>query len=272
MSSATAAIAIAVFAASAVESVEAVTIVIAAGVTRGWRSAFEGAAAALAVLAALVAVLGPLIVKAPLGGLRIVIGALLLVYGMQWLRKAILRAAGVIPKHDEDAIFEREVARLELNDAHEGVPNGREAGTGATAETRAKRRAERDAVGFTVAFKGVLLEGFEVVVIVVTLGTTNHELGVSALAALAAVLVVTGVGAALSRQLSGVPENALKMLVGILLVSFGSFWSGEGLGVHWPGSDLAILVLVAVYAAIAALLTGVASRMHGHLVNADVPA
>ena len=142
---------------------------IAAGVTRGWRSAFEGAAAALVVLAALVAVLGPLVVKAPLGGLRIVIGALLLVYGMQWLRKAILRAAGVIPKHDEDAIFEREVARLELTRTHEDAENEK---TGRLTETRT-RRAPRDAVGFTVAFKGVLLEGFEVVVIVVTLGTTE---------------------------------------------------------------------------------------------------
>jgi uncharacterized membrane protein len=253
MSSATAAIALAVFAASAVESVEAVTIVIAAGVTRGWRSAFEGAAVALVVLAAIVAVLGPLVVRAPINGLRIVIGALLLVYGMQWLRKAILRAAGVLPKHDEDAIFEREVARLENPDARE-AENGLE-----------RKRPIRDKIGFTVAFKGVLLEGFEVVVIVVTLGTTNHELGVSALAALAAVVIVTAVGAALSRQLSGVPENALKMFVGILLVSFGTFWAGEGLGVRWPGSDLAILVLVGIYAAIAAVLTRLASHMNGQL-------
>ena len=122
-----------------------------------------------------------------------------------------------------------------------------------------------------MAFKGVLLEGFEVVVIVVTLGTTDRELGVSALAALAAVLIVSGLGAALSRQLSGVPENALKMFVGILLVSFGSFWSGEGLGVHWPGSDLAILVLVAVYGALAALLTRVASHMNRQLAESDAP-
>ncbi len=265
MSGATAAIALAVFAASAVESVEAVTIVIAAGVTRGWRSAFEGAAVALVVLAAIVAVLGPLVVRAPLNGLRIVIGALLLVYGMQWLRKAILRAAGVIPKHDEDAIFEREVARLEDPDSQQSAQT--ENGT-----TRVKQRPVRDRIGFTVAFKGVLLEGFEVVVIVVTLGTTNRELGVSALAALAAVVIVTGVGAALSRQLSGVPENALKMFVGILLVSFGTFWSGEGLGVHWPGSDLAILVLVGIYAAIAALLTRLASYMNSQLTEADATA
>jgi uncharacterized membrane protein len=251
MNSATIGVALAVFAASAVESVEAVTIVIAAGVTRGWRSAFEGAAVALVVLAAIVGALGPLVVKAPLGGLRIAIGTILLVYGMQWLRKAILRAAGVIPKHDEDAIYEREVAKL-------AVPGA--------------QRPARDRIGFTVAFKGVLLEGFEVVVIVVTLGTTNRELGVSALAALAAVVIVTAAGAVLSRQLSGVPENALKMFVGILLVSFGSFWAGEGLGVHWPGSDLAILVLIAVFGALAALFTRVASRMSRQLVGSDATA
>ncbi len=203
------------------------------------------------MLAAIVAVLGPLVVKAPINGLRIVIGTILLIYGMQWLRKAILRAGGVLPKHDEDAIYEREVAKLEL--------------TG-------QKRPARDRVGFAVAFKGVLLEGFEVVVIVVTLGTTNRELGVSALAALAAVVIVTAIGAALSRQLSGVPENALKMFVGILLVSFGSFWSGEGLGVHWPGSDLAILVLVACYGGLAALLTLLASRLNHKLVGSDAAA
>jgi Ca2+/H+ antiporter, TMEM165/GDT1 family len=249
MNSATAALALAVFCASAVETVEAVTIVVASGVTRGWRSAFEGAAAALCVLAALVAVLGPLVVKAPLSGLRIVIGTLLLLYGTQWLRKAILRAAGVIPKHDEDAIFEREVSRLKV--------------------AGAKRPKHRDQIGFTVAFKGVFLEGFEVVVIVVTLGTTARDMTVAVLSGLAAVVIVAGVGAALSRQLSEVPENALKMFVGILLVSFGTFWAGEGLGVRWPGSDVAILVLVGVYGALAALLTGAASRLNRITVKAD---
>jgi Ca2+/H+ antiporter, TMEM165/GDT1 family len=251
MNSATVALALAVFAASAVESVEAVTIVIAAGVTRGWRSAFEGAGAALIALAAIVAVLGPLVVKAPINGLRVVIGAILLVYGMQWLRKAILRAGGVIPKHDEDAIFEREVARLEVSGS---------------------KRPARDRIGFTVAFKGVLLEGFEVVVIVVTLGTTDRELGVASLAALAAVVIVSGAGAALSRQLSGVPENALKMFVGILLVSFGSFWTGEGLGVNWPGSDLAILVLFGVFGGLAALFIRVASHMNRRPAHSDASA
>jgi uncharacterized membrane protein len=243
VSSATAALALAVFAASAVETVEAVTIVLAAGVTRGWRSAIQGAAAALVVLAVLVAVFGPLVTRAPLSGLRIAIGGVLLLYGMQWLRKAILRAAGVMAKHDEDAIFEREVAKLK--------------------DSGSSARRVHDRIGFAVAFKGVFLEGFEVVVIIITLGTSGRDLGVAVVAGLAAVVLVGSIGAALSRQLSAVPENSLKMFVGILLVSFGTFWAGEGLGVHWPGSDVAILVLAGVYACLAALLTAVVAR-NGH--------
>jgi Ca2+/H+ antiporter, TMEM165/GDT1 family len=246
MSSAAIAVGLAAFAASAVETVEAVTIVLAAGVTRGWRSALEGAAAALVVLAALVAVLGPLVVKAPINGLRVVIGGILLVFGTQWLRKAILRAGGVIPKHDEDAIYEKEVSRLS---------EGR-----TESQVGSKIRARRDRIGFTVAFKGVFLEGFEIVVIVVTLGTSGRQLLVASFAGLAAVLIVTAVGAALARQLSEVPENSLKMFVGILLVTFGVFWSGEGLGVHWPGSDAAIPVLAGLFAAVAALSTAAARR------------
>jgi len=249
VNSATISLALAVFAASAVETVEAVTIVLAAGVTRGWRSALQGAVVALAMLAVLVAVLGPLVVRAPLSGLRIVIGGILLLYGMQWLRKAILRAGGAMAKHDEDAIYQREVARLSAG----GSPN----------------RRIHDRVGFTVAFKGVFLEGFEVVVIIITLGTSGRDLGVAAIAGLAAVVIVGSIGAALSRQLSGVPENSLKMFVGILLVSFGTFWSGEGLGVHWPGSDLAIPVLVGVYGALAALLTALVTRNGRKLAVAD---
>jgi uncharacterized membrane protein len=232
-------LALAVFAASAVETTEAVTIILAAGLTRGWRSAWEGTVAALLVLGVLVGALGPLIVRAPLSGLRIVIGGILLLYGTQWLRKAVLRAAGVLPKHDEDAIFEREVTRLRQDDTP---------------------KSQRDKVGFAVAFKGVFLEGFEVVVIVLTLGTSDKNLGVAVIASLAAVVIVGSAGAVLSRQLSRVPENALKMFVGILLVSFGTFWTGEGLGVRWPGSDLAILVLGGIYAALTAVLIRVALR------------
>ena len=233
----------AVFLASAVEMVEALTIVLAVGVTRGWRSAAEGVVAALVALGALVVVLGPAIVHwVPLSALRLVVGALLLVFGLQWLRKAILRAAGLKAKHDEDAIYAEQVRELS------GGPHG----------------PGRDATAFTVAFKGVFLEGLEVVVIVLTLGTTSHRLGLAAVSAAAAVVVVAAVGLAVHRQLSGVPENAMKMGVGLMLVSFGTFWSAEGVHVHWPGSDLAIPVLVAWYGLVAWLLVRAA-----RLVGAD---
>ncbi len=221
---------LAVFLASTVEMVEALTIVLAVGVTRGWRSAIEGVLAALATLAALVVVLGPTLVHlVPLTTLRLVVGGLLLIFGLQWLRKAVLRSAGLKAKHDEDAIFEEEVAEL----------------------TAAPPATGRDSTGFVVAFKGVFLEGLEVVVIVLTLGTTSHRLGLAAVAAGAAVVVVTIAGLILARQLSSVPENAMKTAVGLMLVSFGTFWSGESIGVHWPGSDLAIPVLVAFYGVVA---------------------
>ncbi|MGC8462729.1 MAG: COG4280 domain-containing protein [Acidimicrobiales bacterium] len=221
---------VAVFLASAVEMVEALTIVLAVGVTRGYRAALSGAAAALVVLAVLVATLGPALVRyVPLGDLRLVVGGLLLVFGLQWLRKALLRAAGLKAKHDEDAIFDREVEALRASGG----------------------RAPRDRVGFVVAFKGVFLEGLEVVVIVLTLGSTSHDVGLAALAAGAAVVVVAASGLALARQLSSVPENAMKLGVGLMLVSFGTFWSGEGVGVRWPGSDLSIPLLVVCYGAVA---------------------
>jgi uncharacterized membrane protein len=224
---------VAVFLASAVEMVEALTIVLAVGVTRGWRPAIEGTVAALATLATLVVVLGPTLVHlVPLSTLRLVIGGLLLVFGLQWLRKAVLRASGRKAKHDEDAIYAAQVAELEAP-----APAGR-----------------RDTTGLVVAFKGVFLEGLEVVVIVLTLGSTSHDLGVAALAAAAAAVVVGVVGLVVARQLSAVPENAMKMVVGVMLVSFGTFWSGEGVGVRWPGSDLAIPVLVVVYGVVAWVL------------------
>jgi len=229
----------AVFLASAVEMVEALTIVLAVGVTRGWRSAFEGVAAALAALAALVVVIGPPLVRwVPLSALRLVVGFLLLVFGLQWLRKAVLRASGLKAKHDEDAIFAEQVAEL----------------------SEAPATGTRDATGFTVAFKGVFLEGLEVVVVVLTLGTSSHRLGLAALAAAAAVALVVVVGLIVHRQLSGVPENAMKMGVGLMLVSFGTFWAGEGVHVVWPGSDLAIPVLVGVYGLVAWALVALLRR------------
>ncbi len=243
-------LAVAVFLACAVEGVEALTIVLAVGVTRGWRSALEGVLAALVTLAALVALFGPALVHyVPLSTLRLVVGALLLVFGLQWLRKAVLRASGLKAKHDEDAIFAEQVAELSEGTAGPG----------------------RDATAFVVAFKGVFLEGLEVVVVVLTLGTTSHRLGLATAAAAAAVGMVCIVGLIVHRQLSGVPENAMKMAVGLMLVSFGTFWSGEGVHVSWPGSDLAVPVLVAFYGLVAWLLVTTLRRgVHGRAPTGEV--
>jgi uncharacterized membrane protein len=219
---------LAVFGASSVEMVEALTIVVAAGVSRGWRSALEGAATALVVLALLVGFIGvPLIHYVPIDTLRVVVGALLLVLGLAWLRKAILRASGHKASHDEDKIYAETVSEL-----------SGEAGAG----------KGRDGVAFAVAFKGVFLEGTEVVLIVVSLGASQGRLGLAALSATAAAVLVAAVGVVVTRQLSEVPENTIKTVVGVMLTSFGVFWVGEGAGVHWPGSDLAILGLVGFFA------------------------
>ncbi|MHB8324036.1 MAG: COG4280 domain-containing protein [Candidatus Dormibacteria bacterium] len=233
-------IALSVFGACAVEMVEALTIVMAAGFTRGWRSALEGAAVAAVCLAILVALLGPALIHyVPINVLRLVVGSLLLVLGLQWLRKAILRASGYRAKHDEDAIYRREVERLS------GVPRS---GSG------------RDGTGFVISFKGVFLEGMEVVMIVLTLGLSSGHLEIATIAAVAAVMVVGAVGLVVSRQLSEVPENAMKMGVGLMLVTFGTFWGGAGAGVQWPGADAALPVLLAVYAVVAWLLVGGLAR------------
>jgi uncharacterized membrane protein len=223
---------LAVFGASAVEMVEALTIVLAAGTSRGWRSALEGAAAAVGVLALLVVGVGvPLIRYVPIDALRVVVGALLLSLGLNWLRKAWLRASGHKALHDEDRIYAETVAELRAD---------------------GPVRPQRDAVGFAVAFKGVFLEGTEVVLIVISLGASQGRLGLASLAALAAAVIVFGVGAVVARQLSRVPENTIKLTVGVMLSSFGLFWIGEGAGIRWPGSDLFLLVLVAVFAACSA--------------------
>ena len=232
-------LALAVFGACCVEAVEALTLVVAAGSTRGWRSAYEGAATAFLILAVLVVAVGvPLVHYVPINVLRVVIGGLLLVLGLGWLRKAILRASGHKALHDEDLIYKKTVAELSGEDT--------------------SNKRGRDAVGFVVAFKGVFLEGTEVVLIVLSLGASTHRLGLAAASAAAAVLVVTVVGILVARQLSEVPENTIKTVVGIMLSSFGVFWVGEGAGIHWPGSDLAIPVLVGfwvvVYFAYTALL------------------
>lgn len=210
------------FLASAVEMVEALTIVLAVGVTRGWRSTRIGVAAALAALALVVLALGPALRLLPIGTLRLVVGSLLLVFGMQWLRKAILRASGVLPLHDEDAAY------------RQGVAAARAAG--------AAVREGIDWYAFTLSFKGVFLEGLEVAFIVLTFGASQgHQYGLPTIGAAAALLVVTAVGVLVHQPLSQVPENTMKFAVGAMLSTFGIFWAGEGVGVDWPGSDVAIL-------------------------------
>jgi uncharacterized membrane protein len=210
--------ALSAFLASAVETVEAVTIVLAVGVTRGWRPALGGAGAALVLLAAVVAVLGPALSRVPLDDLRLVIGVLLLYFGGQWLKKAVLRASGRKQLRDENAAFERDAAE-------------------------ARREG---ASAFVIAFKGVLLEGLEVAVIVVTLGAAHENVPAAAVGAGLAVVLVTAVAAAVRRPLARVPENALALVVGVMLVSFGIFWTVEGARIEWPGGDAMLLVVVTV--------------------------
>jgi uncharacterized membrane protein len=226
-----------VFLACVVEAVEALTIVLAVGTTRGWRSTWYGVGAGLAVLAIFVAVLGPALTAIPINGLRLVIGALLLIFGLQWLRKAILRASGFKALHDEAAIFTRQADEARA------------------ATSKLRFGAISDWYSFTVAFKGVLLEGLEVAFIVVTFGANQGSIPLAVVGALAAIILVVGAGFALRRPLARVPENPLKFAVGVMLTSFGTFWGAEGAGVHWPGADAAILVLIAVMTAIALVLT-----------------
>jgi uncharacterized membrane protein len=222
------------FLASAVEMVEALTIVLAAGVARGWRSSLTGVGAATVTLAVIVAALGPALTVVPIGALRLVVGALLLVFGLQWLRKAILRASGFKALHDEDAIFATELE-----------------------QARTAARVERggmDWYGFTLAFKGVLLEGLEVAFIVLTFGSSQGSIPLAAAGAGAALVLVAGVGIAVRAPLARVPENTMKFAVGIMLTTFGIFWAAEGAGAHWPGSDAALLGVLAFVCATSALL------------------
>ena len=211
----------AAFVASLVEVVEAFTIVLAAGTMRGWRPAIAGTVAGLAVLALIVVALGPLLDQVPLHLLQLVIGAMLLLFGMGWLRKAVLRAGGIIPLHDENAAFAAQ--------------------TGSLSDATVSRRSGFDWLGGVMAFKAVLLEGLEVVFIVIAVGAGRGLLVPAALGALAACIVILAIGAIVHRPLSRVPENTLKFAVGVILCAFGVFWTGEGLGIAWPGSDLMIL-------------------------------
>jgi uncharacterized membrane protein len=217
----------AAFLASLVEVVEAFTIILAVATLRGWRPAALGTFAGLGVLGLLIILLGPLLDHVPLHLLQLCIGVLLLLFGMGWLRKAILRAAGIIPLHDEDAIFAAETAGL-------------------TQEAE-RRRTSLDWIAGLAAFKAVLLEGLEVVFIVIAVGAGRGLLWPAALGALAACAVVLAIGVIVHKPLAQVPENTLKFVVGVMLSAFGVFWTGEGLGVNWPGEDLALVVFAALF-------------------------
>jgi uncharacterized membrane protein len=216
----------AAFVGSTVEVVEAMTIVLAVGTVRGWRSALLGAIAGLASLAIIVLLFGPAIAQIPIAILQVVVGALLLLFGMRWLRKAILRYGGLIALHDEDAAFAHQTQQMR---AH--AP---------------RRSGAWDPIAIVTTFKAVMLEGIEVVVIVLGVGAVGGMLVPASIGALAACVLVTIVGAMLHRPLARVPENALKFTVGILITSFGMYWLGEGIGITWPYHDAAILGLAAL--------------------------
>jgi Ca2+/H+ antiporter, TMEM165/GDT1 family len=230
----------AAFLASLVEAVEALTIVLAVATVRGWRPAGLGVLAGLMVLGLIVIVLGPLLDHVPLRLLQVVIGILLLLFGMRWLRKAILRSAGVIPLHDEATAFAAETAELR--------------------EQARRDKARLDWLAGLASFKAVLLEGLEVVFIVIALGAGRGMLVPASAGAVAACLLVAGVGFIVHRPLARVPENTLKFAVGIMLSAFGVFWTGEGLGVAWPGADLAIVVFAALFLAVSGAAVGMARR------------
>jgi uncharacterized membrane protein len=220
-------LALSVFLACAVEAVEALTIVLAVGTTRSWSSALYGVGAATAALAVIVAALGPALTALPIDVLRLVVGGLLLIFGLQWLRKAILRAAGLKALHDESEIFKEEAAAARATGG---------AGRGF------------DGYSFAIAFKGVLLEGLEVAFIVLTFGANQHRVGLAAAAAGVAIAFVVIVGITVRAPLTRVPENTMKLAVGVMLSSFGTFWAAEGAGASWPSGDAALLAIVAVLA------------------------
>lgn len=231
-----------VMVASAVEAIEALTIILASGITRGWRSTWEGTILALVALGAITAVLGTTIIQhVDINVLRVIVGTLLLIFGLQWLTKAILRATGFKALHDESKIFEKEVAELKKE---KGIIRGK-----------------RDPVAFVVSFKGVFLEGMEVIMIVISFGLSNghdySQLKFAAIGAGIAIVFIATIGAIVARPLTKVPENSLKLGVGVLLVTFGMFWMGEGMfgltnpmvnAGFWPFGDWFILILLAINA------------------------
>jgi uncharacterized membrane protein len=236
------------FLASAVEMVEALTIVLASGLARGWRSSLIGVGAATLALAVVVAALGPALTLIPIDALRLVVGGLLLTFGLQWLRKAILRASGYKALHDEEAIFARQLREAEA------APH--------------EQRAGIDWYGFTLSFKGVFLEGLEVAFIVITFGSTQKNIPLAALGAVAAVVLVGVVGVLARAPLARVPENTMKFAVGAMLTTFGIFWGAEGAGAHWPGQDAAILGVLAFVLLLSLVLVTLLRRRRTELVPA----
>lgn len=231
---------VAAFLASLVEFVEALTVVLAVGVVRGWRDALIGSAAATLVLLCLIAILGSALTRIPLDAVQLAVGTLLLLFGMRWLRKAILRAAGILAMHDEAAIYARQEDALRKIGSSSGV---------------------WDKVAFATAFKITMLEGIEVVFIVIALGAGGTGLLLPAsFGAFAALVVVVALGIAVHRPLSRIPENTLKFVVGVLLSAFGTFWVGEGLGFVWPGQDWSILALIAGFLVVAAITVSACRR------------
>ncbi|RCJ04870.1 hypothetical protein DDK22_29700 [Cupriavidus necator] len=232
---------LAAFMASLVEFVEALTIVLAVGAVRGWRSALLGTAASLAALMLLVAVAGPALARIPLPVAQLVVGTLLLLFGLRWLRKAVLRAAGILPLHDEAQAFSAQTEALRRQAATSG-------------------RAI-DAVAFATAFKIVMLEGIEVVFIVIAIGAGGRMIIPASIGAGLALLAVVALGVWLHRPLANVPENGLKFGVGVMLAAFGTFWAGEGIGLSWPGEDWAILALISVFAVVALAMVHLCKRL-----------
>lgn len=217
----------AAFAASLVEVVEAFTIVLAVATTRGWRAAWVGMLTALGTLGVGIAIAGPALERIPIHQLQLGVGVLLLLFGLGWLRKASLRAGGVIALRDEAALFAQ--ATMQMAQSPAGPSRGEQW------------------IGGIAVYKAVLLEGLEVAFIVVAVGAGRGLLGAAALGALAACAVVLVIGVAVHRPLARVPENTLKFGVGVMLSAFGVFWSGEGLGIRWPGGDLALLALALLF-------------------------
>ncbi|MFZ2052246.1 MAG: hypothetical protein WAU69_15100 [Solirubrobacteraceae bacterium] len=251
MSGAELGLALSVFLACAVEAVEALTIVLAVGTTRSWSSALSGVGAAAVVLCVVVAALGPALTSLPIDVLRLVVGGLLLIFGLQWLRKAVLRASGLKALHDEAQEFE---------DQRRAAQAAASSGSGF------------DGYSFTLSFKGVLLEGLEVVFIVLTFGANQHHVGIAAIAAAAAIAAVVVLGLAARAPLARVPENTMKFAVGVMLSSFGMFWGAEGAGAHWPGSDASLLVIVPALALFAIGLVWLLRREQKSVVDAPPAA